>query len=68
MEIKRRSRAELEAYLDGYNAAVSDFIECINKCANSRNRVQAARHLMIEKLDFLNKTFGYTKKAREILI
>lgn len=66
METKKRSRKELDAYLDGYNAAVSDFIECTKKCANKRDRVHAAIHLILERRDFLNNTLGYNEKAREI--
>ena len=66
METKRRTRAELDAYLDGYNAAVSDFIECINKSANTKNRAHAAIQLMLEKRDFLNNTLGFNRNAREI--
>ena len=55
MEIKKRSRKELDAYLDGYNAAYHDFIKCIDKSVIK----------MRENRDFLFDTFGRTTKESE---
>lgn len=63
--MKIRDRNELDNYLDGYNAAVRDFIQCINEKANSKNRIAAAVHEMIEKRDFLNTTLGFQYKPEE---